>query len=239
MTSRSITVRGEKREVLIREGTTDVEIFDQVFTQRKYDLRRLGRINDLAQFLGRKKQETGKLPLVIDAGGYTGLSAMFFADHIPDSVVLTIEPEPGNYALLVQNVDRTYVQPIQAAVSSAPGRMRVVDPGRGHVWYRTERSDDVDPNTVGCLTINDIYTQTESRCFPFLVKVDIEGAEADLFAANTEWVAKTPLIIVELHDWLFPKTANSRAFLQCVSRDNRDFVYVLTEEVYSISNDLL
>lgn len=238
MIFRSITVRGQNRQFQLREGTSDVEVFEHVITQRKFDLRRLklNRADHLAKLLARKKQETGKRPLVIDAGAYTGASSMFFADHMPDALVLAVEPESGNYALLGDNVDRAYVQPIQAAISSAPGRMRVIDPGGGHWGYQTRRADD-DPNAVGCLTINDIYSQTENQCFPFLVKVDIEGGEADLFAANTEWVEKTPLLIVELHDWMLPQTANSRAFLQCVSRLNRDFLY-MGEEVYSIANDL-
>ncbi len=37
---------------------------------------------------------------------------------------------------------------------------------------------------------------------PWIVKVDIEGGEADLFAANTEWVDAVPVIIIELHDWM-------------------------------------
>lgn len=37
---------------------------------------------------------------------------------------------------------------------------------------------------------------------PFIVKVDIEGFEADLFSANTQWVGRTPIIITELHNWL-------------------------------------
>jgi hypothetical protein len=69
------------------------------------------------------------------------------------------------------------------------------------------------------------------------VKVDIEGAEADLFSGNTEWVELTPIIIVELHDWMLPKKGTSRPFLQCISKLDRDFIY-LGEDVYSIANDL-
>lgn len=71
-----------------------------------------------------------------------------------------------------------------------------------------------------------------------MVKIDIEGGESDLFSANTEWVAKTPLIIIELHDWLLTGTANSRTFLQCIAGHNRDFVHI-GENVFSIDNDLM
>jgi hypothetical protein len=57
-----------------------------------------------------------------------------------------------------------------------------------------------------------------------------------LFSGNTEWVARSPLIIVELHDWLLPKAKTSRPFLQCISQLDRDFIYH-GEDVYSIAND--
>ncbi len=70
---------------------------------------------------------------------------------------------------------------------------------------------------------------------PFLVKIDIEGFEADLFKENTEWVQKFPVLIVELHDWMLPRSANSQNFLKCVSSLDRDFVF-RGENVFSIKN---
>jgi hypothetical protein len=58
-----------------------------------------------------------------------------------------------------------------------------------------------------------------------------------VFSENTEWIARTPLVIVELHDWLLPKAGTSRPFLQCISQLNRDFVSI-GEDIYSIANDL-
>jgi hypothetical protein len=70
---------------------------------------------------------------------------------------------------------------------------------------------------------------------PFIAKIDIEGGEAELFAAETGWVDQFPLLIVELHDWLLPRAGTSRSFLRCVAGLDRDFVY-LGENVFSIAN---
>jgi hypothetical protein len=70
---------------------------------------------------------------------------------------------------------------------------------------------------------------------PFIVKIDIEGFEENLFEKNTEWLDKFPLLIIELHDWMIPKSANSQNFLRCVSKLNRDFIYI-NENVFSIKN---
>jgi len=96
------------------------------------------------------------------------------------------------------------IEPIRAALSSARGHARVVDPGEGHWGYRTEDISAAVPNGVGIprVTVGEIYERYSATAFPFIVKIDIEGGEAGLFAANTEWVVDTPLLIVELHDWL-------------------------------------
>jgi hypothetical protein len=71
---------------------------------------------------------------------------------------------------------------------------------------------------------------------PFIAKIDIEGAERDLFQEPTAWVDHFPLLIVELHDWLLPKQRTSEPFLKCVSQRDRDFVHI-GENVFSIRND--
>jgi hypothetical protein len=87
------------------------------------------------------------------------------------------------------------------------------------------------------VTINDIYRARGAGFFPFIVKIDIEGAERELFSDNIEWVARTPLIIIELHDWMLPKAGTAAPFLACMSRHDRDFVS-RGENVYSFANDL-
>lgn len=49
------------------------------------------------------------------------------------------------------------------------------------------------------------------------------------------WIARFPLLAVDLHDWLFPGQGRSLPFLRQISQYNRDFVY-LGENVFSIAN---
>lgn len=229
---------GLSRPFFYRPKTSDEVVFKEIIGGEKYNLRHLRRAEELYQMLGRRRG-TGKRPLVVDAGAYIGASSIAFAYYVPGSAVVAIEPERGNFELLRRNVEHLPIQPIRAAVSSTAGFARIDDPGEGHWGYRAEpingnmRSTETTPR----VTINDIYAQHSGFCYPFIVKVDIEGGEADLFSANTEWVARTPLLIVELHDWLLTRSANSRSFLRCISQLDRDFVYV-GEDVYSISNEI-
>jgi hypothetical protein len=67
------------------------------------------------------------------------------------------------------------------------------------------------------------------------VKIDIEGGEKDVFANNTGWVVRTPVVVTELHDWIMPRAGTSLPFLRTVSSLDRDFVY-LGEDIFSIDN---
>ena len=88
------------------------------------------------------------------------------------------------------------------------------------------------------MTVPEILAQYPSPAGyrPFIVKIDIEGFESDLFAENTDWVNDFPVLIIEMHDWLFPGQRTSSNFLKTIARLDRDFVY-LGENVFSIRND--
>jgi FkbM family methyltransferase len=163
------------------------------------------------------------------------------AANLPRALVVAIEPNNANFQLLVKNVEGLDVETIHGAISSTSGSARVVDPGKGHWGYRTEAvdGDSRAAETVPRVTVNDIYGRHASSFFPYIVKIDIEGGEMDLFSANTEWVDRTPLIIIELHDWLLPKRGTAGPFLKCISKLDRDFVYSgANMNIYSIANDL-
>jgi hypothetical protein len=122
--------------------------------------------------------------------------------------------------LLSKNTEGLEIIAVHCAVSSTSGFSRVYDTGQGHWAYRTHPAHADDENVVPNVTINELY-KANASFFPFIVKIDIEGAEKDLFSGNTEWVARTPLVIVELHDWMLPKDGMSRSFLQCISQLDR------------------
>ena len=152
----------------------------------------IGRAPELPAFV-RRQEATGRRPLIVDAGANIGASPVYFIANLPSALVVAIEPDLENFKLLSKNVEGLNVEALRSAVASTAGRARVLDPGRGEWAYRTEPIDESDSdvaNTVPRVTINDIYASHRAGHFPFIVKVDIEGAERELFY-NTEWVAQT------------------------------------------------
>ncbi len=221
-----------------RKGTSDEGVIVQVLKNSDYNFGRLKRAKELADLYARLAR-SGKAPLIVDAGANIGASAVYFSYSFPEARVVAIEPERSNFELLTANTAGLPVECLHAAVAAAPGTLNVVDPGQGNWGYRTTAAADSPAvHAVDCVTIDDIYERNAQTAVPFIAKIDIEGSESELFAANTGWVDRTPVIIIELHDWLMPGTANSRAFLQCIAGRNRDFVYV-GENIFSIDNTLV
>jgi FkbM family methyltransferase len=229
---------GMKRPFYFRGATSDEEVVKHVLQQQQYSLNRLRRAQELTEF-AKTQERKGRRPLIVDAGANIGASAVFFALTFPSSCVVAIEPDRGNHHLLCKNTQGLHIKAYHAAVCSTKDRMRVFDPGEGHWGYRTKpiEAGETDSGSVPGLMMNDLFNEYGSDYFPFIVKIDIEGAERDLFAGATEWVAKTPVVIVELHDWLLPKQGVAQPFLKCIASLNRDFVQI-GEDVYSIANDL-
>lgn len=232
----NLTLGNVQRPFIYRKGTSDEGVIAQVLKNSDYNFGRLRRgaeINALCEQLAAG----GKTPLIVDAGANIGASAVYFSCSFPKARIVAIEPERGNFELLKLNTTGLPVECLNAALAVKPGTFTVTDPGEGNWGFRAEAAaaGGKAVHTVDCVTLNDLYA-SHPQCVPFVAKIDIEGGEGELFAANTEWVDRTPVIVIELHDWLMPRSANSRAFLQCIAGRDRDFVHI-GENIFSIANN--
>ena len=224
------------RTLYFRSNTSDKAVIGQIFRSRDYDLARFRRWSELRDFLANQHRSGGR-PLIVDAGANIGASTAFFAIAFPTALVVAIEPEESNFDLLTKNSLGLNVEVMKAALSSETGRATVYNPGTEHWSFRTERTKSAEG--VPCVTVDSLYSEfARHGVFPFIVKIDIEGGEEDVFMRNTEWVKKTPVIMIELHDWKWSKKGTSRPFLQCMSALDRDFLYS-GENIFSIDNNLI
>ncbi len=220
------------RDFFYRSGTTDEGVISQIFKRGDYELRKLPCYKAIGEAL-RDFDEMGVRPLVIDAGANIGAASVFFNLMLPKSRIAAIEPEERNFEVLCRNMEGLDADCIRGALASSPGRATLSDPDRGSWAFRTERATGQDAS-VPCVTIDEIYVRELSEeVKPFIVKIDIEGFEKDVFSANTDWVDQTPILIVEIHDWLLPGARTSQTFLQCVAGKDRGFHFI-GENIYSI-----
>jgi FkbM family methyltransferase len=228
------------RPFFFRKGSSDEEVIQQTFTHKQYDLSWVSqsRHTELMTYV-RKRVADGARPLIVDGGANIGASAVFFALALPGAKVVAIEPDAANVDILRRNADGLDVEVVHGALASAAGLSKVTDPGQGHWAFRTVAAagDPAGPS-VPNITVPEIYTRNLPGFFPAIAKIDIEGAEKDVFTDARRWVQQTPVIIVELHDWLFPKQRTSSTFLEVVAGLDRDFITV-GENVFSIANHLM
>jgi hypothetical protein len=204
----NLNLGSAQREFLFRKGTVDEGVIVQVLKTSAYELGRLRRGPELAA-LYERLVASGKSPLIVVAAAGIGASALFFAYKFPKARVLAFEADAAKFQLLTANTAGLPVECVQATVSSEAS------------------------GASSCVTVNDIYEKM-TDAVPFVVKFDVETG--DLFAAGTEWIDRTPVIVAALGDCLVPGTANSRAFVQVAAGWNRDFVY-LHDIVFSIGRE--
>ena len=216
--------------------------FEEIFIRECYDLRRLQRWPDLADAY-RSILSEGRTPLIIDAGANVGLSSYYFRALFPESLVVALEPEPSNFRLLRETLkDLPSTLCLEAGLAGADGNLAVVDSGLGPRGFRTtgaglEEGGAPCGDGVPGFSVPSLIAKAEEQgpTTPFLIKIDIEGFEQEVFSANTDWIDAFPVLIIELHDYMLPSTANSQAFLKAISSRSRDFVHI-DENIFSIRN---
>jgi FkbM family methyltransferase len=231
---------GFSHELTLRKRTSDWSTFDQVFLANDYNLRRYSWAAKI-QNLYAGILAGGEVPLILDLGANIGLASLYFAKNWPQARITALEPEKRNFDLLSANTRGIpSIQPILAAIASRDGNASIANPNAEAWAFQTKLATNESPDTVKALSVPTLIARARESgpCVPFIAKIDIEGFEENLFSENTEWVEQFAVVIIELHDWLLPGKANSRNFLNVISRTDRDFIFH-GENAFSISNSLI
>jgi FkbM family methyltransferase len=218
-TSVRLPVRG-LGSIVVRPGNSDAATFHQIFIDRPYDLARF-RHNSRVTQTYRDIIERGHTPLIIDAGANVGAASLWFARCFPMATIIAIEPDAGSAAICRLNVARTAnVIVVEAAIGGAPG---FVDLNRTALGWETQSVRSIEGLTP-ILTIEDALRRGPAACELFLVKVDIEGFEKDLFAGDIGWVARTPVVMIEPHDWMLPGQHTSHRVIAAFARTDHELL---------------
>jgi FkbM family methyltransferase len=139
--------------------------------------------------------------LIVDLGANAGYASVFFALRYPSARVIAVEPVPENAKLARKNVSRLgRVDVVEAAAWPRPARLGLVDPGKGYWGMRV--SEDAS-GEIAAVTIPDLLDRAGADRIDIL-KIDIEGAEAQLFSENTAWLGRVDMLVLELHDRFVP-----------------------------------
>lgn len=205
--------------IYLRNGTTDLHTFHQIFNLKEYEI---------------------KLDFhpttIIDAGANIGLAAIYFTNKYPNSKIICIEPEDSNFRLLEINIGNySNLNCYQRALSNLSNQsFNIIDSGLGHWGFMTETLESSqDKNVKGLvksITPDEIINENNLNIID-IFKIDIEGAEKELFESNFEnWIPKTRCIIIELHERY--KKDSSKNFLEVISKYDFSYCKSGENEVY-------
>lgn len=221
---RAYRVPGLPGAVHLRESVSDHAIFWQCLVRNQYDTRRFPQHERLMAAY-REALSAGHQPVIIDCGANIGLASIWFAIQFPKARIYAVEPDPENLDLLRRNVapfgDR--VVALHGGVWDSSARLRIANPQSGSAAFQVEAASTEDASTLRAYTIPEICALAGVDC-ALIVKIDIEGAQKQLFSSNADWAGKASLIALELDDWLLPWQGTSRPFFSCVSRYPFDYL---------------
>ncbi len=173
----------------LRIPSSDVSTYQQVFLNKEYD------------FLADTQPK-----VIIDAGANIGLASIYFANKYPQATIIAIEPELNNFELLKENVaSYSNISAVQAALWNKNEEIDLVDPGLGNWGFMTESKQSSESllrnacHTVSAMTLDRIIDEYNLARVNVL-KIDIEGAEREVFSDTSAWLEKIDSIIIELHE---------------------------------------
>ncbi|TLY16663.1 MAG: FkbM family methyltransferase [Nitrospirae bacterium] len=172
-----------------RPGTSDLYAFWQIFVECEYAC-----LDDCVN-----------PNLIIDCGANVGFSSAYFLSRFPQTAVIAVEPEPGNFGMLEINL-RPYgsrAQLVKSAVWSHPTELVISrEPYRdGREWSTQVREcRSGETADLRAVDIGTLLDRSGHRTISIL-KVDVERAEAEIFSRNYEsWIERVDAIVIELHD---------------------------------------
>jgi len=225
------------RDFIFRpDSVGDTGVIQQIFQRGDYNFSRLALSASFERYV-EGIRESGRRPLIIDAGANIGASPIYFRTQYPYAAIVAIEPERRNCDLLRINCADLDVRLIEAALVGQPGPRFLNDPGRGDWGFRV--SSDRGLYEVAAVTVPQILRDYPPDNYALaIVKIDIEGGEKDLFSGKVGWLETAPIVIIELHDWMLPGEGTARNFLRAVSSFDFDVVHV-GENMFCFNNALL
>ena len=199
-------IRLRRKEVFLyyRIASSDINVISQVFIHDEY----------------RPLVVIRNARWIMDCGANAGYSTVYLLNAFPNAHVAAIEPDERNFKMLELNTRRykDRINLIRKAVWSDETSLKIVRDreSKGAEWatvvrecHEGEKSDiqgDTIDSIVESLGINSVD----------IMKIDIEGAEKEIFRIQNDWMKSVCGIAIELHDEeaarIFRKAISQQAF---------------------------
>jgi len=178
---------GWTRRLALRNGSTDVDVFEQHFARRE--------ILDIPF--------PGKVSTVVDLGANVGISVEVFRQMFPRARIIAIELEKRNAELCRANhASDRMVTIVHGAVWSEAGFVGIKDVGDGDWAYQVQPRPANEAAASPAFTYSQILAMHDLELVDAM-KMDIEGGEAEVLEASWADIFRTTAVsIIEVHGTL-------------------------------------
>ncbi len=141
---------------------------------------------------------------IIDIGANIGTFTTFAAYRSPRARIISVEPEPGNLAMLRKNIERNGLQQrvtvVPAAIGGTDGTvtLHITDKSSGghSLYHRYGNTRDVQ---VPMISLGSLMQQHGTTTCDYL-KLDCEGGEYEaLYALSSDELKRIRFMAVEYH----------------------------------------
>lgn len=184
----SVDVPGVAHPLAMRGGSSDRSAFHEIFIKQWYD----------HPYPGRPR-------FIIDAGANVGFASVRFAQLYRDAAIVAVEPDAANFAILQKNIaPYPHVRGVQAGLWPRTARLTIENP-QDKSWAFRVREAQEGESAFAAISIAELMRQQGAATLDIL-KLDVEGTEYELLAdaGCDEWLARTNMIFIELHDRFKP-----------------------------------
>lgn len=171
--------KGVRFPIELRGQTSDPKLIYDIFLCEEYGL------------------DSAHPTLIIDAGANVGTAAVYFTNKRRIARIISIEPEGSNFEQLRKNT-RNYeqIECIQAGVWSRDCQLRIKDSTKEKWGFEVE---EVENGPIRAMSIPGILENNWKEGDSVLVKIDVEGADQEIFKGDTSWLSKVDYLFIEVH----------------------------------------
>jgi FkbM family methyltransferase len=146
--------------------------------------------------------------VAFDVGANVGLFTVAFAQAVgPTGRVLAVEPYAPSINDLRENLrrnglDNVVIVPMAVGASKGSGRIIMSD---DPALIRVEQATNAGLDRVGMTTLDHLWNEL-GRPLVSVVKIDVEGTEADVLRGGASLLASGPTLMVETHTSEYEET---------------------------------
>jgi len=178
------------------------------------DLGFIREIFEQRDYTGRPGMEIGKDDIVVDVGAHVGVFTVFAAAQASRGRVVSVEANGALFGRLLKNISAnalTNVTAVHAALAPSEGEATLWHGIRGNSSDSLVSRTTTNGELVATISPAALMARHHLERVDFL-KLDIEGAEYQIFSGDLSWLSRVRRVAMEAHGGYGDPTALAERF---------------------------